>query len=207
MCVPLQNVPHASNIGVPESKQNRSLPAQYTRTKAEKQAFEEAAMTFDRGDRSVIVLSHPWRSAALPDPDGATFDDVTIHLERSSPKDGTTDERLLFVDYSSLPQKPRSPDEAATFGKALKSMGVLYSSPFTAVIQVKTVYDGAEEDGTPYNTRAYGDRGWTNFEGRRITCRIPQDEIRRHESAPPEAHRCERGWQPEARSGVSTAQD
>ena len=37
----------------------------------------------------------------------------------------------------------------------------------TTVIQVKTVYDGAEEDGTPYNTRAYGARGWspwTNFE-------------------------------------------
>ena len=39
----------------------------------------------------------------------------------------------------SLPQKPRTPDETATFARALSHMGVLYAHPATAVVQVKGV--------------------------------------------------------------------
>ena len=42
-------------------------------------------------------------------------------------------------DFMSLPQKPRTLDEAATFGRALSHMGVLYAHPATAVVQVKDV--------------------------------------------------------------------
>ena len=58
---------------------------------------------------------------------------------------GNADERLLFVDFSSLPQKPRTAEEAATFSQALDAMGLLYASPFTAVIQVKSMPEDCPE--------------------------------------------------------------
>ena len=39
----------------------------------------------------------------------------------------------------SLPQKPRTPDEMATFKRALSHMGVLYAHPTTAVVQVNLI--------------------------------------------------------------------
>ena len=39
----------------------------------------------------------------------------------------------------SLPQKPRTQDEEATFRRGLNGMGVLYAHPATAVVQVKSV--------------------------------------------------------------------
>ena len=44
-------------------------------------------------------------------------------------------------------------------------MGNLYGSLWlTTVIQIKSTYDGAQADGSPFNTLAYNDRGWCCFE-------------------------------------------
>ena len=53
----------------------------------------------------------------------------------------------------------------STFKRGLKTMGKLYGSLWlTTVIQVKDVVFGVQANGSPYNTRAYEDRGWCIFE-------------------------------------------
>ena len=59
---------------------------------------EEAARTFDRGDRSIVVLSHPWRSPTEPDPDGTTFFRLTAHLAREMEKEDAPKDLLLFAE-------------------------------------------------------------------------------------------------------------
>ena len=104
----------------------------------------EAAALLRRGDRSVLVLSHCWQTAAHPDPHGRTFRAVRRYLRGSA---ATTGECGLFIDICSLP-----PKEHGTFQDALAVMVPLYASVAgTTVIQVKNVpprpaqYDGLVE--------------------------------------------------------------
>lgn len=119
--------------GRPTFRRKQELPSEAFATP------EEAASVLDRGDRSIVVLSHPWRSAAEPDPEGTTFADLVTYLESDMSRPGVPRDSLLFVDFCSLPQKPRSPEEVETFKAALKCMSLLYASMVTAVVQVKSM--------------------------------------------------------------------
>ena len=111
---------------------------------------EEAAVMLERGNRSVLVLSHCWQTVNHPDPQGITLAATRRYL-RSDP---TLKTCALFWDFLSLHQKNsdtwmREPEEDAEFKTALKVMGSLYASlTGTTVVQVKHVpkrprhYDG-----------------------------------------------------------------
>ena len=73
----------------------------------------------------------------MPDPDGTTFAALLSYLDNEAASKEDDGELLLFADVSSLPQKPRTPEEEATFRLALRGMSLLYTSLFTAVVQVK----------------------------------------------------------------------
>lgn len=66
---------------------------------------EEACKVFDRADRSVLILSHPWRSPLEPDPDGITFKCLHSYLAREISRSSTNDmsHLLIFIDFCSLP--------------------------------------------------------------------------------------------------------
>ena len=63
---------------------------------------DEAAHIFELGDRSLLVLSHAWRSPFEPDPDGATFACFVAFLRReaveaAAERPDEAHELLLFV--------------------------------------------------------------------------------------------------------------
>jgi len=113
------------------------------------EAFAEpavAAKTYKRRKRDVDVLSYCWRTPGQPDPDGSTLQHMLCHLRQQT----SNEDRLLFVDWPSMPQKDivgvRSPEDGEKFGRALKQMGSLYASlAATAVLQLQDVADPNEQ--------------------------------------------------------------
>jgi len=150
---------------------------------------EEAAATLRRSDRSVIVLSHPWRTSHEPDPEGVTLRNVITYLQRQAKRQLLVN-MLVFVDYCCLPQAPRTEAQEASFSRACEEMVHLYATTSTAVVQVKDMPrshlpssfppspvspqdPSAEEAGLPahsfetvleYNLLPYEARGWTSAE-------------------------------------------
>jgi len=109
-----------------------------------------------------IVVSHPWRFPGHPDRDpdlpaeqrGAQLHELIEELDRLSIKDDV----LVFYDFCSLPQMPRTPEEDRCFGLALDKMHLLYTSPSCSVSVLPSV-------GLPKSKgREYIKRAWCFFE-------------------------------------------
>ncbi|MDX2153209.1 MAG: hypothetical protein SFV54_20865 [Bryobacteraceae bacterium] len=62
-----------------------------------------------------IALSHRWLSLAHPDPDGAQFREFLAVCDTL----GLHDSQSFLIDYCSLPQSPRTPEEQALFAESL----------------------------------------------------------------------------------------
>jgi hypothetical protein len=109
---------------------------------------EEAVALLRRGDRGVGALTHGWLSPGECDPDGARLDMVLAALDEHLHIEG------VFWDYASLfqnlPDRERTPDESAAFGRAIKVMADVYASAVgTTVLQSREIpprpkaFDGA----------------------------------------------------------------
>jgi len=134
----------ASKRGKPLLPRCQDLPNDAFATKA------KAAELYGRRRRDVHVLSYGWRTPGQPDPDGSTLAHVFQHLSsRAATQQTNAENRLLFIDWSSLPQKDtlgrRSPQDGEKFGRALDQMGSLYASlAATAVLQLQNVAESSE---------------------------------------------------------------
>ena len=87
-----------------------------------------AAAAMRSGARHVLALTYGWLSPGNPDPTGKRFEAVQralrwLHTNGLLPKTAG-----LFWDFGSLPQKPRTPTEDATFKAGLAVMANLYAS-------------------------------------------------------------------------------
>jgi hypothetical protein len=109
---------------------------------------EEAVALLRRGTRGVGALATCWLSSGECDPDGARLDMVLAALEEHPHIEG------VFWDYASLfqnlPDRERTPDERAAFGRAIKVMADVYASAVgTTVLQSREIpprpmaFDGA----------------------------------------------------------------
>jgi len=101
-----------------------------------------------------VVVSHPWLSKRHPDPNGHQLKDLVDELDRLS----IGDDELVFYDYCSLSQVPRSQAETNLFRRALNDMHLLYTMGDAKVLVLPGIAENAE------NPRAYNDRGWCFFE-------------------------------------------
>ena len=110
---------------------------------------EEACALLDRGDRSILALSHCWQTAKHCDSRGETLKRVRSYLCSEPSAEGCA----LFVDMMSLYQKDeqgnRTDEEQASFARSINVMGYCYASiTGTTTLQVKHVpgrppeYDG-----------------------------------------------------------------
>lgn len=131
----------------------------------------EAAEMHKQG--RVLVFSYGWLLPGMPDPYGLYMRAILRFLDSFPTNFGHPAESYgLFWDYGCLPQWPRTDEEEELFQRLLKLMGNLYGSMWrTTVLQHKLIppgpygVDGVELAQDPaYNSRAYEDRGWTNFE-------------------------------------------
>jgi len=109
---------------------------------------EEAVALLRRGTRGVGALTHGWLSPGECDPDGARLDMMLAALDEHLHIEG------VFWDYASLfqnlPDRERTPDERAAFGRAIMVMADVYASAVgTTVLQSREIpprpesFDGA----------------------------------------------------------------
>eukprot|EP00820_Chromera_velia_P019857 Cvel_28588.t1-p1 / transcript=Cvel_28588.t1 / gene=Cvel_28588 / organism=Chromera_velia_CCMP2878 / gene_product=hypothetical protein / transcript_product=hypothetical protein / location=Cvel_scaffold3769:10391-12002(+) / protein_length=537 / sequence_SO=supercontig / SO=protein_coding / is_pseudo=false len=72
---------------------------------------------------------------------------------------------LVFQDYSSLPQWPRTPEEDFQFSKGLSLLACLYGNASEKVFFLRCTEVPTELEEVT-NKTPYHERGWTNFESR-----------------------------------------
>jgi len=113
----------------------------------------------------IIVISHTWLQPDHPDPKGANLKVIAAALKAFI--DGNPDhprQRFgVMMDYISLHQHPRTPDEAALFKLALTSLGTFYAHNFTTVFKVTGFpkeYPRGYDVPEGANIAQYIGRGW-----------------------------------------------
>lgn len=130
----------------------------------------------------IVIASYCWMSPSHPDGGGRQLREVLApavewymseragrianNWSQGSSKDPASNPRLtadaidfaLFIDYCSLPQKPRSEAEDVTFRHALTHMDILYAHSFTVVWKLTRRLEGYE------SVPSYDERGWPYFE-------------------------------------------
>merc|ERR1711959_332884 len=102
----------------------------------------------------IFITSHPWFSPGHPDPAGAKLRSLLRELAFV----GASDHDLVFIDFSSLPQRPRSGQDDLEFDCGLKGMNKLYMDERSEVLVVPEVPQDAP------NKTPYEQRGWCHFE-------------------------------------------
>jgi hypothetical protein len=70
----------------------------------------------------------------------------------------------VMWDFCSLPQAPRTDDEAARFKRGLRRMNGWYMHPFTHVLLLSTPLPNGDASAPYANTRPWENRGWVFFE-------------------------------------------
>jgi hypothetical protein len=101
---------------------------------------QQAVKLMRAADRRVFAVSYGWLSAGSPDPFGKRLEAIQQALlwlrgRKLLPRDAG-----VFLDFCSLPQKPRTAAEDAAFQAGLGSMANLYASALgVTVLQLKAV--------------------------------------------------------------------
>jgi len=115
----------------------------------------------------VLSISYSWLTRDHPDPDGyhlRSFAPLLRHFARHCKI--TVDSLAIFLDWCSLPQKPRVKVEEVAYQRALRSIDLWYAHWLVEVWLLTRVPDGA----TPYE-----DRGWPKFERALATLTSPPE--------------------------------
>ena len=125
----------------------------------------------------VVLVSHLWRTAAHPDPEGATLRKVAAALKEQMPtyQAWGLDDVGVFFDWTSLyqPSRPITDAQAAHFAKAKNQMCVWYAHKLTTVYLIPADGEASAELGAPSVVAAKAARelrGWPYFE--EAACRL-----------------------------------
>jgi len=106
----------------------------------------------------LVSVSHCWFTEEHPDPDGRNLEILGVVLTRflaSAFCSNAAGGAAVFLDWTSLPQKPRTDEQEARFSRALKSINVWYAHPCSIVWMLTARWPGIVP---------YGARGWPHFE-------------------------------------------
>ena len=129
---------------------------------------EDAVELLDRGDRSILCLSHGWLTKKHPDPHGSTLQALRRHLNLKQ----NVGHCGVFWSWCSVPQRDpetgeRTKEEEARYQKAVEIMASVYASiKGSAVLQVKdaSIPETMAAHRDFYNVTPFEDRGWCVFE-------------------------------------------
>jgi hypothetical protein len=127
--------------------------------------------------RSVLVISYPWLDRFHPDREGVQLRRIAPVLQAmlnsaQTPQTGPRTKRPhatvgVMLDYTCLPQHPRTEVEAELFAAALNQMHLWYSHPFTATLMCTLSLPPPPLNAADYsNRREYLARGWCRVEMR-----------------------------------------
>jgi hypothetical protein len=123
-------------VGIPRSAEQAHMPL-YGWVTTESN-FKEAGV--------VHFISHRWESPDHPDPDGTQLAQIKAEF---------SDDALIWLDYSCLPQEPRTAIEDEAFREAIDSIPTLIEKTWFTVVG--------------RNIQSYGQRAWCQFE---VVCAI-----------------------------------
>jgi hypothetical protein len=123
----------------------------------------------------IVYVSHRWIAQDHPDPDGGQLRELQSRLGELLRQEPALGDWLVFLDYASLPQKPRSADDDAVFRRGLGILGTL----LVCAGRVVVLSDGYAD---------YLNRSWCFFEavvGQRKLRFFPdqgtiREELQRH---------------------------
>lgn len=140
----------------------------------------------------LVVVSYAWSSPAHPDPDGWQLHRVLgpaiewymseraghLHTQpdfefgtekgwwQARGRGRLTEEELdfgIFIDYSSMWQKPRSAEQDGSFGRALSKMDLLYGHQQTVKWRMTQQPPAAAEQGVLPYAEITGHKGFSGF--------------------------------------------
>jgi len=155
------------------------------------EAFVSSSMALSMLRKGLVgALSYRWLTADHPDPKQFHLKAVLEYLRQRG--NGQIMILALFWDFASLPQKPRTDEEATVFAAALKVMAHLYAHSSTLVIQHARLPAGFPSELPTYETS-----GWCTFEsacsqlaieggGRLVVLGTGRVKVRAHNRRTPE---------------------
>ena len=110
----------------------------------------------DRGFR-LFAISYPWLTTSHPDPDGFHLRTIGALLAAycAYVKSNGSDD-VVFLDFCSLDQSPRSDEEGGRFKRGLGAINLIYAHQISYVLCLTVVPQGTD--------RGYDARGWCFFE-------------------------------------------
>lgn len=110
-----------------------------------------------KGIVNIVAVSHCWLGSQHPDPQGTQLDTLCTVVDlmlRSTP----LEDLALFIDYCSLYQLPRTPQQEAGFTRAFPHTHLWYLHQGTRVWMLTKVNPKAER------SESFDQRGWPNLE-------------------------------------------
>jgi hypothetical protein len=134
-------------------EQSRALPRRQTLPKEAPWPREDLKKHLDEYSAQIVMLSHAWKSSKnwmSPDDDHLPLLTDSLDMYQQM-----YDNVAVFIDWCSLPQRPRSDEEEKSFGRAQANLGFWYAHQRTCVWLFTTV---------PGESQPIADRGWSYFE-------------------------------------------
>lgn len=113
--------------------------------------YVEPSDTASADNLNVVFVSHRWITSHHPDPNGQQLKELRRRIATLSEQDTTFNNCLVFYDYCSMLQQPRTSEENATFERELTSLRTLIGSANRVIILSEGYHD-------------YKNRGWCFFE-------------------------------------------
>lgn len=78
--------------------------------------------------QKLICISHRWIASDHPDPEGEQLRELQQRLDTLITQDQTLENALIFYDYCSMYQRPRTANEEAIFRQDIESLNTLFIS-------------------------------------------------------------------------------
>jgi len=146
---PVAKVPDVrESVKFLEAQSFNSLPKPWPRS----QDLPRESFLEPQQDDLVLAVSHAWHYAAHPDPLGSKQSPIRGLLEEASRTHKPQGNSLIFCDFLSVAQRPftaeqldRTPEECATFAKALRTFPQIYLQA-DAVLHVDIPIQQVSED-------------------------------------------------------------
>lgn len=117
----------------------------------------------------IVAISHSWLTREHPDPYGFHLNQFAPLLRSFARHCKVEIENVaVFIDWCSLPQRPRYQEEERTYSRALSHMDLWFAHWLTEVWMLTKV---------PQGVVPYKDRGWTLFERAAAALITPPESV------------------------------
>jgi len=177
-----------ANHGLLQTLNRQSLEASYPEAYTDEKTLQRGLREVEASAEAslcvypaLVMVSFCWQTSEHPDPSGHMLLMLVMFLNwYAAQRTKFTRERLygskkmkgvdfdadfnVFIDFWSIYQNPRTPEQGGNYLFAKKWMNVMYGHRGTAVLVVSTGPEARKDDPDYEDRGGYEDRGWCVFE-------------------------------------------